>query len=210
MLKGVSLGTVRRLTRSEVSRLSSVYSAPCSTVSESAISERNVFLPQVDFSQCRHSVEERNRMDALLTEYCDAFVGPDGALGCTDWDEHKINLKEGARPVQQMPFRLSPAKRENMEKVVQEQIDLGIVEPAYNGSWSSPAFLVRKSSGGYRLVCDYRALNAQREPQYLAIPRMDDAIDQRFLTFYSNFPTLATTKLLFPPFPSPTYLKMAI
>ena len=35
-------------------------------------------------------------------------------------------------------------------------------------------------------------------------------LDQRFLTFYSNFPTLATTKLLFPPFPSPTYLKMAI
>ena len=33
---------------------------------------------------------------------------------------------------------------------------------------------------------------------------------QRFLTFYSNFPTLATTKLLFPPFPSPTYLKIAI
>ena len=32
-------------------------------------------------------------------------------------------------------------------------------------------------------------------------------LDQRFLTFYSNFPTLATTKLLFPPFPSPTYLK---
>ena len=36
------------------------------------------------------------------------------------------------------------------------------------------------------------------------------ALTQRFLTFYSNFPTLATTKLLFPPFPSPTYLKMAI
>ena len=36
------------------------------------------------------------------------------------------------------------------------------------------------------------------------------SLDQRFLTFYSNFPTLATTKLLFPPFPSPTYLKMAI
>ena len=35
-------------------------------------------------------------------------------------------------------------------------------------------------------------------------------LEQRFLTFYSNFPTLTTTKLLFPPFPSPTYLKMAI
>ena len=38
----------------------------------------------------------------------------------------------------------------------------------------------------------------------------DIGLHQRFLTFYSNFPTLATTKLLFPPFPSPTYLKMAI
>ena len=27
-------------------------------------------------------------------------------------------------------------------------------------------------------------------------------LDQRFLTFYSNFPTLATTKLLFPPSPA--------
>ena len=41
-------------------------------------------------------------------------------------------------------------------------------------------------------------------------PQCAHTIHQRFLTVYSNFPTLATTKLLFPPFPSPTYLKMAI
>ena len=39
---------------------------------------------------------------------------------------------------------------------------------------------------------------------------ISNPLEQRFLTFYSNFPTLATTKLLLPPFPSPTYLKMAI
>ena len=43
-----------------------------------------------------------------------------------------------------------------------------------------------------------------------AIFRTWHHLDQRFLIFYSNFPTLANTKLLFPPFPSPTYLKMAI
>ena len=45
---------------------------------------------------------------------------------------------------------------------------------------------------------------------FCAIFRTCYHLDQRFLTFYSNFPTLANTKLLFPPFPSPTYLKMAI
>ena len=115
-------------------------------------------------------------MDALLTEYCDAFVGPSGELGCTDWVEHDITLVSGATPVQQMPFRLSPTMRENMEKAVQEQIDLGVVEPAYDGGWGSPAFLVRKYSCGY-IVCDYRGLNAVTDPQCLAIPRVDDALD---------------------------------
>ena len=175
--KGMSLGTVRRLTRSEVGRLSSVsssiYQAP---VGEAVEKNRDAFLPEVDYSRSQLSVE-REKMDALLTEYSGSFVGPDGALGCTDLIEHDITVIPGAKPVQQMPFRLSPTMRENMQKVVQEQIDLGIVEPTYDGSWGSPAFLVRKSSGGYRRVCDYRNLNQVTEPQYLAIPRMDDALD---------------------------------
>ena len=139
--------------------------------------KKPVFQPVVDYSHSNLSENQRQQMDTVLKEHCNAFVGPDGKLGETNWVEHEIALEPGSKPVQQMPFRLSPSMRENLQKAVQEQVDLDIVEPTYDGGWASPAFLVGKASGGYRLVCDYRKLNAVTEPQYLAIPRIDDALD---------------------------------
>ena len=67
--------------------------------------------------------------------------------------------------------------------MIDEQISKGILEPASDGPWASPAFLVpkpRKSSDEtikYRLVSDYRVLNAATIPQAVCIPRIDQIVD---------------------------------
>ena len=60
---GMALGTVRRLTRSEVSRLMSSVSSARSpaTVRDAAVTETTVFLPEVNYSRSQLSVGERER-----------------------------------------------------------------------------------------------------------------------------------------------------
>ena len=177
--KGEALGTARPLGSAECSKLSSISGSDSSASCKGAgtVDRSQKFLPKVDYSHSQLTMEQRERMDALLMDHCDAFVGPDGKVGCTDLVEHEIELTPGAKPVQQMPFRMSPVMRDNLEKEVQKQVDLGILEPIYSGSWASPCFLLTKSSGGFRLICDYRKLNEVTVPEYLAIPRIDDVLD---------------------------------
>ena len=127
--------------------------------------------------ECVLTHEQREQLEQLIGEYSDVFVGSDNKLGLTDVITHKIELKPDAIPYAQLPYRMPPAKREEMRKVVQEQLEQGIIEPTSTGEWSSPAFLVKKSSGGYRLVVDYRHLNNVTKPQFNLIPRVDDTLD---------------------------------
>ena len=59
-----------------------------------------------------------------------------------------------------------------------KQLNQGLIEETFSGEWASPALLVRKSSGSYRMVIDYRALNSQTIPLNLRIPRIADIFDQ--------------------------------
>ena len=64
-----------------------------------------------------------------------------------------------------------------MDKIVDHQFEQGLIEKAIDGPWSSPALLVKKASGGFKLVIDYRALNAATILQVLRVPRLDDVLD---------------------------------
>ena len=67
--------------------------------------------------------------------------------------------------------------REELDRIVQDQEDKDILEKAGDGPWASPAFLVPKPNGKFRLVVDYRNLNTQTVTQMFTIPRVDDTID---------------------------------
>ena len=97
--------------------------------------------------------------------------------------KHHIDLVPGTIPSHAQPLRMAPPMRRELEKVIDEQMSKGIIEPAGDGPWASPAFLVpkpRKSSDEpikYRLVSDYRVLNAATIPQAVCIPRIDQIVD---------------------------------
>ena len=135
------------------------------------------WVPECKFENSTLDDIQKELILRVIRKHKKAFVGPDGRLGYTDWIEHEIELTPDYAAAQQMPFRMSPAMKEELLDAVQVQIDLDIIEPTVTGEWASPAFLVRKSRGGYRLVCDYRNLNKFTVPQFMAIPRTDDCID---------------------------------
>jgi hypothetical protein len=91
----------------------------------------------------------------------------------------EINLKPGARPVKQRMFHITGERREAWEKLTNEVIFSGKVEPGI-GPWSSPSFPVpKKNPGEYRLVEDFRAVNENTEDDAHPLPRIDEMVQRQ-------------------------------
>jgi hypothetical protein len=132
-----------------------------------------------DLDASHASQSQKEKLLELLLANRNCFVDPaNKKLGLTDLVQCKIDTLPDAPPVHKLPYRVNPHIREEMNQLIKAQIELGILEEAQDGAWASPALLVKKPGGrGYRLVCDYRALNAVTIPQFLRIPRIDDVFD---------------------------------
>ena len=61
-------------------------------------------------------------------------------------------------PVRSRPYQCSPPRLRILREIVNELMDKGVVRKSYS-QYASPAFLVPNSSGGHRMVVDYRLLN---------------------------------------------------
>ena len=131
-----------------------------------------------DWSKSAVTDDELIKLKSVVSDYTDCFVDPKTKqLGLTDVVECKIETKPDAVPVHKYPYRMPPTHREELGKIINEQLSQGLIEEEFDGPWASPALLVKKASGAFRLVIDYRALNAATIPQVLRVPRLDDVLD---------------------------------
>lgn len=78
-------------------------------------------------------------------------------LGRTHLEKHKIDLIEGAQPVKERYYPVSPAVQNLIYTEVDEMIRLGVIEEC-SSPWSNRCTLVRKP-GKNRLCLDARKLN---------------------------------------------------
>ncbi|XP_074000082.1 uncharacterized protein [Rhodnius prolixus] len=90
-----------------------------------------------------------------------------------------IPLKPDVQPVQQ-PYRRVPASiRKQVEKKVEELLEMGIIEPVQEYSpWSSPLVPVVKPNGEIRLCVDFRRVNEAILVEKHPIPTIDDFLPQ--------------------------------
>jgi hypothetical protein len=93
--------------------------------------------------------------------------------------EAEINLKVGARPVKQRMFHITGERRDAWDRLTNEVIAAGKVEPGV-GPWSSPSFPVpKKNPGEYRLVEDFRAVNENTEDDAHPLPRIEEMVQRQ-------------------------------
>ncbi|KAG1545924.1 hypothetical protein G6F49_010652 [Rhizopus delemar] len=120
--------------------------------------------------------ETMRNLRKLLKKYENIFDWDNNTIGRTNLLKHKITIKEDTMPISHRPYRISPLEAEHLQKELDKYCKLGVIEPS-NSPWAAPVILVKKKNGEYRMVIDYRKLNAVTKKDAYPLPRIDDLLD---------------------------------
>jgi hypothetical protein len=123
-------------------------------------------IQEIDFSDSLNS-KQRKELEKVVLKHEQAF-GLNGCLGLHD-TEVEINLSEGTKEICLAPYSASPAKREVIEKQLQDWKDLGVIEES-KSPWGFPVIVVYHNSKP-RLSIDYRRLNEVTIPDEYPLPK---------------------------------------
>ena len=115
-------------------------------------------------------------MQLLVEEFADVFATPTELPPKRPCD-HKIPLIPRARPISMRPYRIVPQLKDELDKQIKEMLRAGIIRPS-NSPFSSPILLVKKKGGEWRLVIDYRKLNAITLKGKFPLPVIDELLDE--------------------------------
>ena len=130
------------------------------------------------------------RRDAVFEDYQDDVLSgklwKNPAIRCEN-GEAKIDIIKGSKVHKQRPFYLHGTKADALRKIIERNLyEFGWLEGCMSSEWCSAPFTVPKpppadqsSIDAWRLVVDYRALNAATVPDAHPLPLIEKEIAAR-------------------------------
>lgn len=150
--------------------------SPASISKEIAISSWPEPLQDLYDRSCKDlNGEQKLHLRLLLDKYKNTFSTSPTDLGRTSVLEHSIPTGN-ACPVKLSPRRTPRAFVDQEDKIIQEQLDVGIIRES-SSPWSAPLVFVKKKDGSTRPCVDYRRLNQVTTKDAYPLPRVSDCLD---------------------------------
>jgi hypothetical protein len=124
--------------------------------------------------------EQRAEYTELLREFVDVFAWTYEDLKTHDTSviEHKIPLKEEAKPFRQKLRQINPMLLPVMGREVKKLLDAQIIVPLRYSEWVANLVPVRKKSGEIRLCVDFRNLNRSSKKDNYPFPNMEHILQR--------------------------------
>ncbi|KAJ8558820.1 hypothetical protein ON010_g8629 [Phytophthora cinnamomi] len=88
----------------------------------------------------------------------------------------QVRLKPGAQPVKCRARRYPPLHREFLERHVDELVKAGLLYENHRSRWASPALVVPKKAGEFRMVVDDKGVNKCTDPMTWPMPNIEVAL----------------------------------
>ena len=118
-------------------------------------------------------------IETLLHKYENVFIDLPHGRPPDRGVEHNIVLEEGTSPIQIPPYRHPKNFIDEIDKAIQELLELGLIRPS-SSPYASSVVLVKKKYGTLRMCIDFRALNKKTIKNRYPIPRIDELMDEVF------------------------------
>nr|GFA12820.1 transposon Ty3-G Gag-Pol polyprotein [Tanacetum cinerariifolium] len=123
------------------------------------------------------SEEKRLEDVPIVREFSEVFPEDLPGLPPARQVEFQIDLVPGATPVARAPYRLAPAKMQELSTQLQELSDRGFIRPS-SSPWGAPIMFVKMKDGSFRMCIDYHELNKLTVKNRYPLLRIDDLFDQ--------------------------------
>jgi hypothetical protein len=115
-------------------------------------------------------------LQGILDQFQSVF-SPPSSFPPPRLGDHTIPLLEGAQPFCLKPYRYNPAQKTEIETQIADMLAKGWIQMS-TSPYSSPALLVRKKTGDWRLCVDYRRLNALTQKNKYPLPIIEELLEE--------------------------------
>ena len=131
-------------------------------------------------------VDQQNTLRKLLDEYRDVFASRTEEVRQTNVASAYFELIE-PRVICQRPYKMSADQTKAAHVQIQKMLAANFIEPSFS-VYNCPIMLLKKRSGEYRFISDFRNLNKFIKPISYSMPRTDVYIENlKGNRFFSNF-----------------------
>ena len=137
------------------------------------------YILQIHEMESEHNKEHNSppvALQPLLQKFADIFEESQKLPPKRPCD-HRIVLQEGAKPPNLRPYRVPHCQKPAMEEIIKQLIKKGEIQESVN-PFSSPAIMIRKKDGGWRLCVDYRELNVVAVKNKFPMTIIEDLLDE--------------------------------